>query len=114
VLSPTNVLEPDLLYVARENLGLLTDKNAQGAPDLVVEVLSDSTRGRDQGIKRTLYERFGVREYWVADPILGTITVYRRSGRSLRREAELSADAGDTLTTPLLPSLEIPLRRVFA
>ncbi len=59
VFSPTNVVEPDLLFLSRERSGLATEQNIQGPPDLVIEILSPSTRNRDQGIKRRLYERMG-------------------------------------------------------
>jgi len=47
----------------------------QGAPDLVVEILSPSTAGRDRVAKRTLYGKYGVREYWIVDPVGSTIEV---------------------------------------
>jgi Uma2 family endonuclease len=114
VFSPKDVVEPDLLFISRERLGLLTELNVQGAPDLVIEVVSPSTRTRDEGIKRRLYERMGVREYWLADPLFDTVQVYRRAGEALLFVAELSAEAGDVLTTPLLPGLELPLAEIFA
>ena len=114
VFSPTDVVEPDLLFLSRERLGLATEQNIQGAPDLVIEILSPSTRKRDQGVKRQLYERMGVREYWLADPARETVTVYRRAGQAFRLVAEMSRDAAEVLTTPLLPGLEIPLARIFA
>ncbi|HEX5761040.1 MAG TPA: Uma2 family endonuclease [Thermoanaerobaculia bacterium] len=113
VFSPSNVVEPDLLFVSRERLGLLTEQNVQGAPDLVIEVLSPSTRKRDEGIKRQLYDRMGVREYWLVEPSFETIEVFRRIEGALRRVAELAAESGDVLTTPLLPGLEIPVAEIF-
>jgi Uma2 family endonuclease len=114
VFSQFDVVEPDLLFVSAERAGkLLTEKNIQGAPDLVVEIGSPSTRKRDETIKRRLYERFGVMEYWVIDPELDTIKVYRRVGDRHERAAELSLEANDTLTSPLLPGLELPLSKIF-
>jgi Uma2 family endonuclease len=63
-----DVVEPDLIFVAPDQLDILTDKNIRGTPAMVVEILSPSTKKRDLGIKRDLYARFGVREYWVIDP----------------------------------------------
>lgn len=85
-----------------------------GAPDLVVEILSPGTRRTDETIKRKLYERFGVAEYWVVDPELDAIRIHRRVDDAFPRVAELTADAGDTLTTPLLPGFAMPLADVFA
>jgi Uma2 family endonuclease len=111
LFSDLDVVEPDLLYISRERAGVLTDKHVRGAPDLVVEILSPGTRKTDETIKRKLYERSDVLEYWVADPELDTIKIYRRSGD---RFAELSVEHNDTLTTPLLPAFSATLTDVFA
>ena len=85
----------------------------RGAPDLVVEIGWPATRKRDETIKRRLYERFAVSEYWVIDPELDTIKVYRRVDERYTRGAKLSLENGDVTITPLLPGLEMPLTRVF-
>ena len=85
-----------------------------GAPDLVVEIASPGTRERDETIKRRLYERSNVLEYWVVDPDIDVIRVYRRAGDRFERAVEMSREADDVLTTALLPGLAIPLSRVFA
>jgi Uma2 family endonuclease len=82
-------------------------------PELVIEIGSPGTRKRDETIKRRLYERAGVEEYWVVDPEIDTIRVYRREAKTFARVVELSSEARDVLTTSLLPGLEIPLPRVF-
>ena len=74
-LSPHDVVQPDVFLVLAERLGIVTEVALVGAPDLVVEVLSPSTRERDLGVKRDLYERAGVREYWVVDPEASTVTL---------------------------------------
>ena len=113
VLSQTDVVQPDLLFVSSAKTSILTARNVQGAPDLIVEILSDTTRKTDEIIKRKLYERFGVQEYLIVDPELETIKVYRITGQGYRRLAELSREAADTLTTPLLPDLRLPLSKIF-
>ena len=114
VFSEFDVVVPDLLFVSRPRQDeILTKQHVRGAPDLVVEVGSPGTRKRDETIKRRLYERFGVSEYWVIDPELDTIKVYRRVDERYVRVAELSLENGDVLTTPLLPGLEMPLLRIF-
>jgi Uma2 family endonuclease len=113
VFSQFDVVEPDLLFISNARLEVLTTKNVQGAPNLVVEIGAPSTRQRDETIKRKLYERFGVEEYWVIDPEIETIAVYRRVGDGYQRVLELAADRHDTLTTSLLPNLTLPLRRIF-
>jgi Uma2 family endonuclease len=114
VFSEFDVVEPDLLFVssARQH-EVLTTKHVRGAPDLVVEIGSPATRKRDETIKRRLYERSGVSEYWVIDPDVESIDVYRRVGQDYRRVAELLLEQHDVLTTPLLAGLDLPLDRIF-
>ena len=113
VFSDVDVVEPDLIYVSLERLHILTSQHARGAPDLAVEILSPGTRKTDEVKKRQLYERFGVGEYWVIDPELNTIKVYRRVQDAFARVAELSAEHADMLTTPLLPGFSVTLAEVF-
>jgi Uma2 family endonuclease len=114
IFSMFDVVEPDLLYMSNERAArVLTDANVKGAPELVVEIGSEGTRGRDETIKRRLYERSGVAEYWIVDPEIDVVRVYRRGANSFGRPLELSAEADDTLTTPLLPGLSLPLSRIF-
>jgi Uma2 family endonuclease len=115
VLSFHDVVEPDLLLVGGDQPDILTKSNIQGAPALVVEVLSEGTRQRDEQTKRRLFERTGVREYWLVDPELDLIKVFRRAddGR-FPRVAELSAEEHGTLASPLLPEFSLRLEELFA
>ena len=114
VLSESDVVQPDLLFVSKAHLHLAAGgANIQGAPDLVVEVLSPKTRRTDAITKRHLYEKYGVLEYWMGDPELETVEIYRLTGDAYRREVELSTEQEDVLTTPLLPGLEIALAEIF-
>ena len=113
VLSDFDVVEPDLLFISTARESIITDKNIQGAPDLVIEILSEGTRKTDEIIKRKLYETHGVSEYWVVDPVLSTVKVYRTINNEYVRTDELSAEANDTLNTPLLPGLSILLSDIF-
>jgi Uma2 family endonuclease len=112
-LSEHDVVQPDLLFISSERASILTEVNVLGAPDLVVEILSESTRRADQIVKRRRYELFGVREYWILDPVLRTASVYRLSQGRFAPPEELSAEVGDILSTPLLPGLAIPLTEIF-
>ena len=114
VLSPYDVVEPDLLFIAADQVGIMSEKNIQGPPALVVEVMSKGTRKRDTQIKRRLFEQVGVREYWLVDPELDTVQVFRPSAEGrLARVEELGAADGGTLTTPLLPGCAIDVRTLF-
>jgi Uma2 family endonuclease len=114
ILSNWDIVEPDLVFIAGDQGDILTDKNVQGAPALVVEVLSRGTRKRDEQIKRRLFERTGVREYWLVDPELDLVKVFRRTAEgAFPRVAELSRENGDALTTPLLAGFELRLEELF-
>ncbi len=113
VLSMYDVVEPDLSYISNERLAILTPRSIRGAPDLVVEIASPSTRRRDEGAKLKLYDRFDVIEYWVVDPPAESIRLYRRQRGRLARGSELLRSSGDTLSTPVIPGLALKLERVF-
>jgi Uma2 family endonuclease len=113
VLSDLDVVQPDLLFVASTRSHVITEKHIQDPPDLVVEILSETTRKTDEIIKRKLYERYGVREYWIVDPELETVKVYRRTDKGYVRTAELAREAGGVLSTPLLAGLELSLALIF-
>jgi len=113
LLDRHDIVQPDLLFISNASMKILTEKNVQGAPDLVIEVLSDSTRKRDEGIKLERYELLGVQEYWVVDPKRNEARIYRRSGERLQQVAELTAAMRDLLTSPFFPGLEIPLFEIF-
>lgn len=113
VFSRWDVVEPDLILVAGDQLAILTEKNIVGAPALVVEIASPSTRRRDQQLKRRLFEAQAVREYWMVDPDDDTVTIDRLDETgSFTRSAVLGVDA--VLTTPLLPGWSLALNQLFA
>jgi Uma2 family endonuclease len=115
VFTEHDVVEPDLLFIASDQSGIVTEKHVRGAPAIVIEILSAGTRKVDEKVKYRLFERSGVGEYWIVDPELDAVKVCRRAADgSLPRVAELSAEAAETLTTPLLPGLAVPLRDLFA
>jgi Uma2 family endonuclease len=114
LLSPHDVVEPDLLFVSNARAEILTAPNVKGAPDLLVEVLSPSNRRHDEVLKLGLYERAGATEYWLVDPEAETVKVFRRSGERFARAELYSRRDGDVVTTPLLPGLDVALEAVFA
>ena len=110
VFSNLDVVEPDLLFISNARAHVLTNKNVQGAPDLVVEVLSESTARVDRSIKLKLYGKFGVQEYWIIDPEGPSAEIYRRGVEGLELVAKLSA--ADPLTSPMFPGFSLPLRKL--
>jgi Uma2 family endonuclease len=113
ILSEHDVVQPDLLFISKEKEKIVSDKKIQGTPDLIIEVLSEGTRRRDEGLKKERYERHGVLEYWIVDPWMRAVKVYRLQGRRFRLTATLYAQNQDILTTPLLPGLDFPLAKIF-
>lgn len=111
LLSEFDIVVPDILYLSRERVRFLTEKNLQGPPDLVIEILSPSTRSRDERLKRDLYERVGVQEYWLVDPLRDVILVYRRE--TSRFAAPTQFERGNVVTTGLLPGLQLPVDKVL-
>ncbi|MGH9386535.1 MAG: Uma2 family endonuclease [Vicinamibacterales bacterium] len=114
VLSHWDIVEPDLLLIANDQQEILTPLHVKGAPALVVEILSPSTRKRDQRLKRELFERQGVREYWMVDPEANRVSIHRRlSEGSFPCVATPSAADRDVLTTPILPGFGLALDELF-
>jgi Uma2 family endonuclease len=113
LLSKHDIVQPDLMFISNGRAGIVTDQNVQGAPDLIIEILSDRTRRLDEGDKLDLYDHYGVSEYWTFDTSRKAARVYRRTLQGLRLVADLAAEAGDVIATPLLPGLEIPLAEIF-
>jgi len=115
VFTKWDVVEPDLLFIARSQTDIISDKNIQGAPALVVEILSPGTRRTDEQIKLRLFERGGVGEYWILDPDRDLVKVFsRQPDGSFPLTAELARERSDVLKTPLIPDLAISVFELFA
>lgn len=106
------VVQPDILWVSQDRKDIITEQEIQGAPDLVVEVLSPGTEEQDRGYKKALYARFGVREYWIVDPGAQTIEIHVPSSRGV--ELHASFHKGEILTSPLLHGFQLDTSEVFA
>ena len=78
VFTEHTVLQPDILFFRRERLGQIAKEKIEGAPDLVVEILSPSTFYKDRRKKLEVYSQFGVEEYWIVDPETKAIELYCR------------------------------------
>ncbi len=104
--SKTSVVEPDVIFVRAENLDRVDERVVRGAPDVVVEVSSPSTKRLELVRKRDLYERFGVSEYWYVD--LDTREVY--VDRLVeKRYTTRTYKTGDILESPEIPGFSIPV-----
>src|SRR3989338_6289578 len=104
VLSKHDIVQPDILFVSKENSHLITELNLQGAPDLVVEILSPSIEDRDSILKKKLYAAFGVKEYWIADPAKKSVKLF-----NLGKKGYMDVETGNILKSLLLKGLEIDI-----
>jgi Uma2 family endonuclease len=112
ILSMTDVVQPDLVFVARERINIITEKNIVDAPDLVVEVISENTESIDRNKKHSLYEKHGVKEYWIVDPSEKTIEQFVLKENSFQRQASISGN--QNLSSVVLDQITVSANDVFA
>ena len=110
VFNDINVVEPDVIALLPEHMALLGERNLPAAPDVAVEVSSPSTKGVDRIKKRALYERFGVREYWIVDLDTDVIEVYVLGDGGYGPPARFTT--GDVVTSSVMPDLAVPFERL--
>jgi Uma2 family endonuclease len=110
VLSRHDIVEPDVVFVSEQRFGILTEKNIQGAPDLVIEVFSPSTQAEDRGKKLTLYQGSGIVEYWIVDPSSKTVEI-REFGTTRRTRVYKE---GQSFESAVLAGLTVHLSDVFS
>jgi Uma2 family endonuclease len=112
VFAAISVVQPDIIFVSQERLSLLTDANVQGAPDLVVEVISPSSVTRDLDTKRQLYAQYGVKYYWLVHPIDRWVRAYELRGSEYELVAEAEGD--QPFSAPPFPDLAIDLTELWS
>jgi Uma2 family endonuclease len=105
------VVQPDLLVVC--DPAMLDEKGCKGAPNLIIEILSPSTGGKDITIKYDLYERNRVKEYWLIHPAERTLLVYKLGEEGKYGAPERYA-GDDRVAVPLLGELVVDLKDIFA
>jgi len=107
LFAPTSVVQPDLLFIRKDRLTIITEANVQGAPDLVAEILSPSTAAIDRGGKMALYAKYGVPHYWIVDSIRLTLETYELEMTHYSLVAQFGKD--EIARSSLFPGLEIPM-----
>ena len=108
--SRRDVVQPDIVFVCSAQVGIVTEAEVTGAPDLVVEILSPGTEERDRDYKKTLYERNGVREYWIVDAAQKSIEVFCLGAAGFETPVRYRLD--EELGS-VIPDLRVPLVEVF-
>ncbi|MBI1956514.1 MAG: Uma2 family endonuclease [Acidobacteria bacterium] len=111
IFDQYTALQPDILFVSKERLAAVGRERIEGAPDLVVEVLSPSTFYKDLRRKMAVYSRFDVQEYWIADPETKAIELYCRGKEGLELHHRFSSQ--ETFQSQLLPGFQIEVSSLF-
>jgi len=108
-----DVVQPDIFWIADGGqCGIVDGQYWRGAPDLIVEILSPATAKYDRGAKYDLYQREGVREYWIIDPAMKTLEVYAHDGARFNRHG--AYDAQNTFQSPVLNQQTVKVADIFA
>jgi len=111
VFSSVNVVQPDIIFISKNKIEILKERGIFGAPDLIVEIISPSTSELDIKLKKDLYQRFGVKEYWIVYPREKKIQVYQLKGGTYRLKGVFLGE--DIIRSELIKGLEINLKEVF-
>ena len=106
-----NVVQPDILFISKDRLNIIGDKNLQGAPDLVIEILSESNAYRDLIQKKKLYSKHGVKEYWIVVPGEKTIDIHILKDKAYQLYQTLGED--ETLESQILKGFKMELKAIF-
>jgi Uma2 family endonuclease len=99
-LDKDNIVQPDVIFISNENSHIVQNQKIEGSPDLLVEILSPSTSKKDKIVKKELYERFGIKEYWIVDPVHKIIDQFVLENQKYVLSA--SYGEGGTLASPLI------------
>ncbi|MEW6607890.1 MAG: Uma2 family endonuclease [bacterium] len=111
VLSNEDVVQPDIIFVLKENFNIITKDNIQGSPDLLIEIISPNSAQRDRITKKRLYERCGVKEYWLVDQDRKEIEVLTLEEGRYKPCGIFKSE--DTLSSVVLKDFHLKLREVF-
>jgi Uma2 family endonuclease len=111
ILDRTTVLVPDVIFVARDRLGIVAERGVEGAPDLIVEILSPGTGRRDRVAKLNAYTRHGVQHYWLVDPVEKTLEALELGEGAYNLVAAVAEE--DDFRPALFSELTIPLRELW-
>lgn len=109
--SEDTALQPDLIFISKEHVGIIHENFIAGVPDLVVEILSPSTTAHDRVTKLKLYREAGVPEVWLIDPQARTVEILKLQGKKYLVDSTLAGE--QVLTSTQFPGWELPLAQLF-
>jgi len=110
-LSETETYQPDIIFISNEKINIIGEKKIESAPDLVIEILSESTAYYDLKHKKRVYEKTGVKEYWIVDPMEKGIEVYENVNREFKIFS-LAAEK-ERVNSKLLEGFSVELEKIF-
>lgn len=115
LFSEEDIVQPDIIFVSNKNKKIVTKDNIQGTPDLLVEILSPGTSKRDLGIKKKLYAKNGVREYWIVDPVQETVEVLNLKEGELLGRIYHADESGQTprLSSSVIQGFDVDIKGIF-
>ncbi|CAG1771424.1 hypothetical protein BAC3_01806 [uncultured bacterium] len=108
--SEEDIVQPDIIFISHENKKIITKDNIKGVPGLIVEIFSPSTFKRDIGIKKKLYARHDVQEYWVVDPEHETVEVFLLRGKEFEGKRY---GVKDYISSTVIKGLNIEMKEIF-
>ena len=112
VFSMTEIVQPDIIVISKQRQHIITKKNIVAAPDLVIEILSESSANTDRTTKKALYEKHGVKEYWIVDPVEQAVELYVRKENAFSRLGVFSGN--QIVESQVLRGLKIEVREIFS
>lgn len=105
-------VQPDILFISKERSFIIHEDNgAVGAPDLIVEIISKGSIDKDRNLKKSVYRRFAVKEYWIVDPLHKTIEVYKMEDDDYHLSA--FAEVEGKITSTVLADFELDVKTIF-
>jgi Uma2 family endonuclease len=110
-LSETETYQPDIIFISNERMKIIGQKKIEGAPDLVIEILSETTAYYDLKHKKRIYESCGVKEYWIVDPIEKSVEVYENINSTFKLFS--SAILKGNVNSKILTDFELEISKIF-
>ncbi len=110
-LQETETYQPDIIFISKDRLEIIGEKKIEGPPDLVIEILSEATAYYDLRHKKKVYERTGVREYWIVDPMERSIEVYENQNGEFKLRDR--AEEKGKVSSKVLEGLSLALEGIF-
>lgn len=114
ILGPKDVRQPDIVMIRRDRMSIVTRRGIEGAPDLVVEIMSPGSRQRDKVSKSRTYAKYGVPEYWIVDPEAQTLERYMLQAETGAYLLEDVFEGDDIVVSDKLPCVSFPVKEIFA